>query len=181
MRNFVTTTVLASLIFTMGCPEPETAVRVGEKPSVEETKETPATAMVLIRQAHAAFEANCGKDFPKAKKVEELAMLKIPEADQKEADSLLQEIGLFAQQCASYDVASLKAEAPSSCDPSCHWCPIKWYWCIENAGACAGGDNEACCKLGACGSKHHCEEVCESSCGCNVHPLPAVGGGGGEE
>ena len=183
MRNFIPTSVLASLVFTMGCPEPQTAEQVDKHPVVEEIKkvESRATAMILIRQTHDAFEANCGKNLPKIKNTKELALLKVPEADQKEADALLEELGLFAQQCASYDGPAPKTTASGSCDPSCHWCPVKWYWCIENAGACAGGDNEACCKLGACGSKHHCKEVCESSCGCNVPPLPADSGGGGEE
>ena len=182
MRNFITATILGTCIFTMGCPKTETAQQVDKiEESTKETEAVPATAMVLIRNTHAALETDCGKNLPTVKKADELAKLEIAESDQKEAESLLADIGLFAQQCASYDAPAPKADAPGSCDPSCHWCPVKWYWCIENAGACAGGDNEACCKLGACGSKHHCEDTCKSSCGCNVPPLPADGGGGGED
>ena len=167
---------IVALIALGGCPKPETAIE--KKPEEPVVVEAPRTALGIIRQAHGSLEADCGKHLD-AIDLEGLKAIELHDSERDEADKLLADLGLFAQQCGSF-TAPLQ-DAADTCDPDCHWCPIKWYWCIENAGACAGGDNESCCKLGACGSKHHCEDVCKSSCGCDVPPLPADGGGGGEE
>ena len=169
MRRIFTITTLAC--FVAGCPKPQEAEQVDEKADekgtpVEVPTEVP-TAMGAIQAAHAALEADCGKSLVE---VPGLDKLELAEADQQEADELLASIGSMAQSC------SPDFEAPAAvegCSQDCHWCPVKWYWCIENAGACAGGDHKACCKLGACGSKHHCEKVCKASCSCDVPPLPA--------
>lgn len=167
--------ILGALVIT-GCPKAEEATRAEEKKAEVEEPSAPASALEVIQAAHDSLEKDCGKDFPNFKDLEKL---EIAEADQAKADELLAKIGSMAQSCAS-DFTMPTAEA-DSCNPSCDWCPVKWYWCIYNGGACAGGDNKSCCKLGACGSKHHCKEVCESSCGCDVPPLPADGGGGDED
>lgn len=174
MRRVFTIIALAALT---GCPKPQEAEQVEAKKEAEGAAE-PATAMGTIQHVRDEIERNCGKDL-KEVKASDLEGLEIAEADQAKADELLQELGLMAQQCG--DAETLQSPSPDTCNPDCSWCPIKWYWCIENAGACAGGDNKSCCKLGACGSKHHCEDVCKSSCGCDVPPLPADGGGGDEE
>lgn len=166
--------ILPIAFLMTACPKSEES-KVDPKTEAK-PKEPPATAMMIIQQYHEALERNCGEDLPEAKS-DEISKLKIPEEDQEKADKLLAEIGLYAQQCSSYSTPVLK-DSEAACNPDCHWCPIKWYWCIENAGACAGGDNKSCCKLGACGSKHHCKKVCQSSCGCDVGPLPSDGGGG---
>lgn len=179
MRTFFTFTALACTVLT-GCPEPQEAKQVEEKKTVVPTATAPAlTAMETIAKVRAEIEKNCGADLAEFN-FENLQELELDPKDQEKADANLQMIGMMAQQCASYDPPDPKEVAEAGCSPDCHWCPIKWYWCIENAGACAGGDNKSCCKLGACGSKHHCEDVCKSSCGCDVPPLPADGGEGGE-
>lgn len=170
MRKVFTITALLCLV---GCPQEGDEKKADEKKTPVEAM----TAMGAIQATHAALEANCGE---KLVAVPGLDKLVLAEADQEEADELLAEIGSMAQSCAP-DLELPKAtEKADGCNQDCHWCPIKWYWCIENAGACAGGDNKACCKLGACGSKHHCEKVCKASCSCDVPPLPADGGEAGE-
>jgi hypothetical protein len=165
---------LIALVTLSGCPRAETAVE--KTPEKKVVIEAPRTAMGVIQQVHGALESNCGRTLHELD-LTGLSEMSISDVNQAEADAYLEEIGLYAQQCGSY---SEPVRATSdTCNPDCHWCPIKWYWCIENAGACAGGDNESCCKLGACGSKHHCEDVCKSSCGCDVPPLPSDGGGDG--
>ena len=173
MRRFTTATLLVGLVFTMGCPKVETAQQVDKaEESTKKPKVVPTTAMVLIRNTYKALETDCGQHLPEVKNAAELAKLELSESDQEEADRLLADIGLFAQQCSSYDAPEPRTEG---CNQDCSWCPVKWYWCIENAGACAGGDHKACCKLGACGSKHHCEKVCKASCSCDVPPQSADG------
>jgi len=152
--------------------------RQEDTPKKTEPEKSPLTAMDVILQVHDSIEADCGKNMPKFDP-EVIEKLEFSEKDRESAEQLLETLGLMAQQCSDYNVPS--GEKATTCNPDCSWCPVKWYWCIENAGACAGGDNKACCKLGACGSKHHCKEVCESSCGCDVPPLPPDSGGGGDE
>jgi len=166
-----------ALFGLLGCPKAEVAKEV--KPEEETVViRAPITAMEVIQEFHKSLERDCGETLPE-RSLEELKKLEIPVDQQAEADELLAEIGLFAQQCASFSVPP--RENKNTCNPDCSWCPVKWYWCIYNGGACAGGDNKSCCKLGACGSKHHCKEICKSSCGCDVPPLPADGGGGEED
>jgi len=175
MRRIFTITALACL--TTGCPKAPATAQVDEK--TDEEGETPAqaTAMGAIQAVHDSLERDCGRDLPK---LEGLEHLELAEADRERADEMLEKIGRMAQSCAPD--FTMPAAPADGCDPSCDWCPVKWYWCIYNGGACVGGDNKSCCKLGACGSKHHCKEVCESSCGCDVPPLPSDGGGdGGDE
>lgn len=169
--------LVAAAVGLAGCPRPETATeKKSEKPTVIVA---PRTATGTIQEVHSALEANCGRDLDEID-LSGLRDLELYDDEVPQADALLAEIGLYAQQCATF--SSSPQEAQAGCNPDCHWCPIKWYWCIENAGACVGGDNKSCCKLGACGSKHHCKEVCKSSCGCDVPPLPSDGGGdGGDE
>lgn len=176
MRQIFTFSALC-LLLGAGCPKPDTAQQVDEKKADETETAAPTTALEAIQQAHDSLAKNCGKNYPELK---ELEKLELAEADQAKADELLQKIGSMAQSCAPD--FEMPTAPEGGCDPSCDWCPVKWYWCIYNGGACAGGDNKSCCKLGACGSKHHCEEVCQSSCGCDVPPLPSDGGGdGGDE
>lgn len=173
MKTFSRTAPLVVLALLSGCPEKE---RPAKRPAKVAVVKPPKTALDFIRDVHASLEEDCGRRLHKMK-FDAAAGLTVPEADREEADKLLEVIGIYAQQCGSY---STVVPVPSgTCSPDCSWCPVKWYWCIENAGACAGGDNESCCKLGACGSKHHCKTVCESSCGCDVPPLPSSGGGAG--
>lgn len=172
MRRIFTIIALAALT---GCPKAQEATQVEAD---AKAPAGPATAMGTIQRVHDEIERNCGKDLKEVKE-SDLEGLEIAEADQGRADELLQEIGLMAQQCGDAD--TLASDAAEGCDPNCDWCPVKWYWCILNAGACVGGDDQACCKLGACGSKHHCETVCQSSCGCDVPPTPPDDGGGGDE
>lgn len=181
MRNTIKVLCAVFLLGTAGCPEPDVAKEAKEGPKAAEAEAgAPRTALSVIAQTKAALEANCGEGLSEID-VSELKGLELSADDLEKAEPMLQDIGLMARQCGDYSAPKLDAEAQAGCSPDCHWCPVKWYWCIENAGACAGGDNKACCKLGACGSKHHCKEVCESSCGCDVPPLPSDGGGGGDE
>ena len=170
--------IMGAALLLTACPKADEAKQVDDtkKAEVEEAPSTPASALEAIQAVHDSLEKDCGKNLPN---LEGLEKLELAEADQAKADEQLAKIGSMAQSCAPDFTKPTAPEA--GCNPDCSWCPIKWYWCIENAGACAGGDNESCCKLGACGSKHHCKEVCESSCGCNVPPLPADGGGDGGE
>lgn len=176
MNFMIRFTAAAAITILAGCPKADTAVE--KKPSKVESVDPPRTAMDVISKTHRSLKADCGEDLHEMD-LEGISGLEVPEANREEAESLLEEIGLFAQQCASYSPPA--EEAAGTCNPDCSWCPIKWYWCIENAGACAGGDNKSCCKLGACGSKHHCRDVCKSSCGCEVPPLPPDSGGGGDD
>lgn len=171
-----------AFIFTMvalGACTPQEAKRVErlEKPAVVEA---PKTALQEIQDFHDALEENCAASY--ALPTEGIEEFVLEPEDQDKADELLQNIGVMAQQCAgTYMPPNAPERAVGDSDCSFH-CPVKWYWCIYNGGACAGGDNESCCKLGACGSKHHCEEVCSSSNGCHVPPMPSDGGGdGGDE
>lgn len=167
-----------SLVFALSaatCSKPKSKPK--EVPTKPKIVKPSLTAFSVIEQVHDSLEANCGKDMPVFDPAE-IEKLELSEEEQERADQLLEMTGLMAQQCAVYDAPK---GATDTCNPDCSWCPVKWYWCIENAGACAGGDNKACCKLGACGSKHHCEDVCKSSCGCDVPPLPPDSGGGGDD
>jgi hypothetical protein len=164
------TTTLSALVL-LGCPVESATEKSPRKTAVVKS---PRTAMKVIREIHDSLERDCGRDLDEID-ITNLASLELSDAERGEANALLIELSLYAQQCGSYVPPSF--EDPETCGPDCGWCPIEWYWCIENAGACAGGDNKSCCKLGACGSKHHCELVCKSSCGCNVPPLPSDGGG----
>jgi hypothetical protein len=167
MRQFALT-----LLCLVACSKQEAPAPKAE-PTIIEPR---PTAMGTIQKVHDSFTQDCGRDIPTFQGLEDL------EPPGEEADELLAQIGQMAQECADlHGLSEITSEAETTCQPDCHWCPIKWYWCIENAGACAGGDNKSCCKLGACGGKHHCELVCKSSCGCDVPPLPSDGGGGGEE
>ena len=170
MRKFFTFIVLAGTVLT-GCFEPQEAKLVEEK--AQEFRAPAPTAMQTIENVQSEIEKNCGKDLGELK-LEGLQDLEIAPEDQEKADLALQMIGVMAQQCGNFDgpTGTEAAKALAECNPDCSWCPIKWYWCIENAGACAGGDHQSCCKLGACGSKHHCESVCQASCGCDVPPGP---------
>jgi len=180
--KFVTTVV--GLVLMAGCSKAPEPKQEDPKPEATQKKEeAPSTAMVLIGQYHELLARDCGESLSSVK-TKDLDKLVIPDADREKADKLLQEIGEMARQCASlngHEVWDMVSPDAATCGGDCSWCPVKWYWCIENAGACAGGDNESCCKLGACGSKHHCEDVCKSSCGCDVPPLPSDGGGSGED
>lgn len=172
-------TIAAAFTLT-ACPKAEVAQQKDKTGNSGVTLEAPPTAMGVIQSFHDSLAGNCGQELPEVD-FEELKKLEIDDVDREKADKLLADIGIYAQQCGSYS-APMKKSEDDGCNPDCDWCPIKWYWCIENAGACAGGDNKSCCKLGACGSKHHCKEVCQSSCGCDVPPLPSDGGGdGGDE
>jgi hypothetical protein len=168
------------LIFTVlvlgACGAPREARQI-EKKKPQRTVQAPPTAIDEIRGFHAALEANCAEGYEvSARGLEELVLE--PE-DQTEADRLLQSIGLMAQQCGEYDAPFPQEDQELTSSDCSFGCPVKWYWCIYNGGACAGGDDNSCCKLGACGSKHHCEDVCASSDGCHVPPMPSDGGGGG--
>ena len=138
------TFAVALTLLVAGC-EPEVAVEAPKKKATP-APEPPPTAMLIIKGFHESLERDCGQNMPKVD-IEELKKLTIPPEDQELADSLLTDVGTFAQQCAS----DYEAPMTETCSADCSWCPVKWYWCIENAGACAGGDNTACCKLGPCG------------------------------
>jgi hypothetical protein len=171
-------TMIAAACFVAGCPKPQEAEQVTEQVTEQAAPSEAPTAMGAIQAAHDSLEGDCGKHLPE---IAGLSELTLAEADQAKADEMLATIGSMAQSCAPDFERPRAADGAEGCSQDCHWCPVKWYWCIENAGACAGGDNTACCKLGACGSKHHCETVCKASCSCDVPPLPADGGGGDEE
>lgn len=177
MKKIIVTAPLLVLTIA-GCPKAETGSEQDSKAEKNASaEEAPQTALSVIRDVEKSLEADCGKGLSDMR-LENLESLELAEEDREEAEKSLQNIGLMAQQCGNYDSGPLTAQA-DTCNPDCSWCPVKWYWCIYNGGACAGGDNESCCKLGACGSKHHCEDVCKSSCGCDVPPLPSDGGGDG--
>lgn len=132
--------------------------------------EAPETAFSMIKKIHDGIEADCGVHLSEID-IKSVKNLELYEVQQEEADKLLERIGLMARQCGDYDAPESRSKT-NRCRQDCSWCPVKWYWCVENAGACAGGDHTSCCRLGACGSKSHCETVCKSSCSCNVPPLP---------
>lgn len=165
-----------ALLALTACPKADTekAVEKAEAP----TSQSDLTALEAIRQVHDSFVADCGAKLPS---FEGLDKLTLAEDEQEKAQAMLVKIGDMAQECANFAGPEAEPSEADTCNPDCSWCPIKWYWCIENAGACAGGDNKSCCKLGACGGKHHCRQVCKSSCGCDVPPLPPDSGGGGDE
>lgn len=164
MRAIAQLFVIGLMVFS-GCLKPELAQRTDSQ-----------TALSLIEQAKDSLEKDCTAELPTIS--EDLKRTSLSEQDLAKVEATLQSLGERARECGNYDVLQGKTVG---CTPNCDWCPIKWYWCVENAGACAGGDNQSCCKLGACGSKHHCKLVCESSCGCDVPPLPPSSGGGGED
>jgi len=97
--------------------------------------------------------------------------------DEAKALEVMEDIKGAALSCGGHELLekSLLSNAAGGCSQrqSCNdACPIKWYWCIEHAGACAGGDDTSCCKLAMCGSTHHCHTVCQSSCNCSsVDPV----------
>lgn len=171
--------VLLSLTL-LGCPTAQEAGETkSEQPEIEVKEAESPTALGAIQEVHDSLAADCGENMPELSGLEKLT---IPEAEQARADELLAKIGQMAKSCApDTPVFKKTEEETATCHPDCSWCPVKWYWCLYNSGACAGGDNKSCCKLGACGGKHHCKQVCESSCSCDVPPLPSDGGGGGEE
>ena len=116
-------------------------------------------AIDMIRMAYLGLKRNCSFSYlPK----EDLVL---SAEHQEEADKLLTEIGAMTQKCVKYQKPIVEG-----CHPDCSWCPVKWYWCIDHAAACLGGDHTECCRLDACGSKSHCKEVCGLSCGCDVPP-----------
>ena len=117
-------------------------------------------AIDVVRSVHVQLQKSCA--FQASSNLESLVL---SEEHREEANKLLAEIGLMAQACSKYQHPVVKG-----CHPDCSWCPVKWYWCIEHAAACAGGDHTECCRLDACGSKSHCKEVCGLSCGCDVPP-----------
>jgi hypothetical protein len=99
-----------------------------------------------------------------------LNQLDIDRLDQAEA-TLLPKI----QECFPESVfnASVSSAVDDSLRHQCEEsCPISAADCAYWYAACIGGDNQACCWAGACGSKSHCVLVCYDSNGCNVPPGP---------
>ena len=166
--KFAIQALSVALVVLSGCPKPEVAVE--KKDQKPEIVVAPRTALGVIKEAAASLERDCGRELQEVDP-EGLSELDLHEPEFAEAEKLLADVGLMAQQCGDYT----EMKTVDGCSQDCSWCPIKWGWCIENAGACAGGDNGSCCKLGACGSKHHCETVCKSSCSCDVPPLARGG------
>lgn len=158
----------------LSCQGPTTAKRVDKLPkklSLEPKKKVqPSTADFVLTEVRDGLRTDC--TMPKVP--EDLASYKVVE--EAYVDSLLTEIKDYAASCGGHELMEerfLESEPGScsqqqSCDDAC---PIKWYWCVEHAGACAGGDDVSCCKLGMCGGKHHCKTVCRSSCNCDISPV----------
>jgi len=105
-------------------------------------------------------------------------------ADEERIDAAIEALQSKIEECfpesQTVDTSELVSASESVTSQCEKLCPISALNCVYWGGVCLGGDNQACCFAGACGSDSHCLAVCENTSVCDVPTCPPDGGGGGE-